>query len=142
MAKRVRAVLNIQIPAGEATPAPPIGPALGQHGVNIMGFIKDYNARTANQKGSIVPVQLTIYEDRSFSFVTKSPPASDLLKKAAGLEKGSTEPRRQTVGQVTRKQVEDVARTKLADLNAVDLDAAVRIVRGTAQSMGIRVVEE
>lgn len=141
MAKRVRAVLNIQIPAGEATPAPPIGPALGQHGVNIMGFIKDYNARTANQKGSIVPVQLTIYEDRSFAFVTKSPPASDLLKKAAGLEKGSAEPRRQMTGQVTRKQVEDVARTKLADLNAVDLEAAVRIVRGTAQSMGIRVVE-
>ena len=142
MAKRVRAVLNIQIPAGEATPAPPIGPALGQHGVNIMGFIKDYNARTANQKGSIVPVQLTIFEDRSFAFVTKSPPASDLLKKAAGLEKGSSEPRRQMAGQVTRKQVEDVARTKLADLNAVDLDAAVRIVQGTAQSMGIRVVEE
>ncbi len=142
MAKRVRAVLNIQIPAGEATPAPPIGPALGQHGVNIMGFIKDYNARTANQKGSIVPVQLTIYEDRSFAFVTKSPPASDLLKKAAGLEKGSTEPRRQTIGQVTRKQVEDVARVKLADLNAVDIESAIRIVSGTAQSMGIRVIEE
>ena len=142
MAKKVRAIIKLQIEAGKATPAPPVGPALGQHGVNIMGFIKDYNARTANQKGSIVPVQLTIYEDRSFAFVTKSPPASDLLKKAAGLEKGSTEPRRQTIGQVTRKQVEDVARVKLADLNAVDIEAAIRIVSGTAQSMGIRVIEE
>jgi len=142
MAKRVRAVLNIQIPAGEATPAPPIGPALGQHGVNIMGFIKEYNARTASQKGNIVPVQLTIYEDRSFAFVTKSPPASDLLKKAASLEKGSAEPRRRIVGRVTIKQVEEIARVKLADLNATNVESAVRIVRGTAKSIGLEVAEE
>ena len=142
MAKRVRAVLNIQIPAGEATPAPPIGPALGQHGVNIMGFIKEYNARTASQKGNIVPVQLTIYEDRSFAFVTKSPPASDLLKKAASLEKGSPEPRRRIVGRVTIRQVEEIARMKQADLNATNVEGAVRIVRGTAKSMGLEVAEE
>ena len=142
MAKRVRAVLNIQIPAGEATPAPPIGPALGQHGVNIMAFIKDYNARTANQKGTIIPVQLTIHEDRSFVFVTKSPPASDLLKKAASLDKGSTEARRQMVGRVTARQIEEIARAKLADLSAADVDAAVRTLRGTARSMGIEVAEE
>ena len=141
MAKKVRALIKLQIQAGEATPAPPVGPALGQHGVNIMGFVKEYNSKTANQKGSIIPVQITVYEDRSFTFVTKTPPASDQLRKAAGIEKGSTEPLRQNVGRVTLKQVRDIAQNKLADLNSDDVVAAVQMIRGTARSMGIEVVE-
>ncbi len=141
MAKKVRALIKLQIQAGEATPAPPVGPALGQHGVNIMGFVKEYNSKTANQKGSIIPVQITVYEDRSFTFVTKTPPASDQLRKAAGIEKGSTEPLRQNVGRVTLKQVREIAQNKLADLNSDDVDSAVQMIRGTARSMGIEVVE-
>ena len=141
MAKRVRALIKLQIQAGEATPAPPVGPALGQHGVNIMGFVKEYNSKTANQMGSIIPVQITVYEDRSFTFVTKTPPASDQLRKAAGVEKGSTEPLRQNVGRVTLKQVQEIAQNKLADLNSNDVDAAVQMIKGTARSMGIEVVE-
>jgi large subunit ribosomal protein L11 len=141
MAKKVRAIVKLQVPAGEATPAPPVGPALGQHGVNIMAFVKEYNARTAAQKGTIVPVQITIYEDRSFTFITKTPPAAELLKKMAGIEKGSGDPRQQKVGSVTRSQVKQIAQTKLPDLNAASLEAAIRIVEGTAKSMGIDVVE-
>lgn len=141
MAKKVRALIKLQIQAGEATPAPPVGPALGQHGVNIMGFVKEYNSKTANQMGSIIPVQITVYEDRSFTFVTKTPPASDQLRKAAGVEKGSTEPLRQNVGSVTLKQVREIAQNKLADLNSSDIDAAVQMIKGTARSMGIEVVE-
>jgi len=141
MAKKVRALIKLQIQAGEATPAPPVGPALGQHGVNIMGFVKEYNSKTANQMGSIIPVQITVYEDRSFTFVTKTPPASDQLRKAAGVEKGSTEALRQNVGKVTLKQVEEIAQNKLADLNSNDIDAAVQMIKGTARSMGIEVEE-
>lgn len=141
MAKKIRALIKLQIQAGEATPAPPVGPALGQHGVNIMGFVKEYNSKTANQMGSIIPVQITVYEDRSFTFVTKTPPASDQLRKAAGVEKGSTEPLRQNVGTVTLKQVREIAQNKLADLNSSDIDAAVQMIKGTARSMGIEVVE-
>ncbi len=141
MAKKVRALIKLQIKAGEATPAPPIGPALGQHGVNIMGFVKEYNSKTANLMGSIIPVQITVYEDRSFTFVTKTPPASDQLRKAAGIEKGSTEPLRQKVGKVTAKQVREIAQNKLADLNSGNVDAAVEMIKGTARSMGIEVVE-
>jgi large subunit ribosomal protein L11 len=142
MAKRVAAVVKLQIPAGKATPAPPVGPALGQHGVNIMAFVKEYNERTAAQAGTIIPVEITIYEDRSFSFVCKTPPASVLLKKAAGLETASTEPGRKKVGRVTRAQVREIASLKMQDLNATDLEAAVRIIEGTARSMGIEVVGE
>ena len=139
MAKKVRALIKLQIQAGEATPAPPVGPALGQHGVNIMGFVKEYNSKTANQKGSIIPVQITVFEDRSFTFVTKTPPASDQLRKAAGVEKGSMEALRQNVGKVTLKQVEEIAKNKLADLNSKDIDSAVQMIKGTARSMGIEV---
>ncbi|MGQ9531571.1 MAG: 50S ribosomal protein L11 [Desulfotomaculales bacterium] len=142
MAKRVAAVVKLQIPAGKATPAPPVGPALGQHGVNIMAFVKEYNERTAAQVGTIIPVEITIYEDRSFSFVCKTPPASVLLKKAAGLETASQEPGRKKVGRVTRAQVREIASLKMQDLNATDLEAAVRIIEGTARSMGIEVVGE
>ncbi|MQG76000.1 MAG: 50S ribosomal protein L11 [SAR202 cluster bacterium] len=141
MAKKVRALIKLQIQAGEATPAPPVGPALGQHGVNIMEFVKEYNSKTANQMGSIIPVQITVYEDRSFTFVTKTPPASDQLRKAAGVEKGSTEPLRQNVGRVTLKQIQEIAQSKMADLNSGDMDAAVQMIKGTARSMGIEVVE-
>ena len=141
MAKKVRALIKLQIQAGEATPAPPVGPALGQHGVNIMGFVKEYNSKTANQMGSIIPVQITVYEDRSFTFVTKTPPASDQLRKAAGVEKGSMEPLRQNVGKVSLQQVEEIAKNKLADLNSNDIDAAIQMIKGTARSMGIQVEE-
>ncbi len=134
--------MKLQIPAGKATPAPPVGPALGQHGVNIMAFVKEYNERTAAQVGTIIPVEITIYEDRSFSFVCKTPPASVLLKKAAGLETASQEPGRKKVGRVTRAQVREIASLKMQDLNATDLEAAVRIIEGTARSMGIEVVGE
>lgn len=141
MAKKIKAIVKLQVPAGEATPAPPVGPALGQHGVNIMNFVKEYNARTAAQKGTIIPVQITIFEDRSFTFITRTPPAAEMLKKQAKVEKGSGTARQQLVGQVTRAQVREIARTKLPDLNATDLDAATRIIEGTARSMGIEVVE-
>lgn len=139
MAKKVRAVLTLQIQAGKANPAPPIGPALGQHGVNIMEFVKEYNARTANMSG-VVPAQLTIYEDRSFTFVLKSPPAAELLKQAAGIEKGSANPRTQKVGRVTVEQIRAIAETKMPDLNANSLEEAMKIIEGTARSMGIEVV--
>ena len=137
MAKKIKAVVKLQIEAGKATPAPPVGPALGQHGVNIMAFCKDYNDQTASQAGSIVPVEITIYEDRSFIFVTKTPPAADLLKKAAGLEKGSENPRRTKVASIPRDKVREIAELKLGDLNAIDIDGAMKIVAGTARSMGI-----
>lgn len=141
MAKKVVAVIKLQIPAGKATPAPPVGPALGQHGLNIMAFCKEYNARTANMVGSIVPVEITVYEDRSFTFVTKTPPAGDLLRKAAGVEKGSGDPNRKKVGRITRQQLREIAQTKMPDLNARDLEAAERIIAGTARSMGIEIVD-
>jgi large subunit ribosomal protein L11 len=133
--------VSLQIKAGKATPAPPVGPALGQYGVNIMGFCKEYNAKTANQTGFIVPVEITVFEDRSFTFVLKSPPASDLLKKAANVEKGSGEPNKKKVGTVNRAKLVEIAEMKKADLNAADLDAAVRMIEGTARSMGLTVVD-
>jgi len=138
LAKKVVAVVKLQLPAGKATPAPPVGPALGQHGVNIMAFCKEYNAQTAHMVGDIVPVEVTIYSDRSFTFVLKTPPVSTLLKKAAGIEKGSSEPNRKKVGKVTRQQVREIAQLKLKDLNTNDIEAAMRIVEGTARSMGMR----
>ncbi|HEY5653841.1 MAG TPA: 50S ribosomal protein L11 [Pontiella sp.] len=139
MAKEIKGYIKLQIPAGGANPAPPVGPALGQHGVNIMEFCKAYNAATQSQAGMVVPVVITVYSDRSFSFVTKSPPASVLLKKAAGLAKGSGVPNRDKVGKVTRAQIEEIVEVKKDDLNTSDLDAAVRIIEGTARSMGIEV---
>jgi len=139
VAKKVKAIVKLQIDAGKATPAPPVGPALGQHGVNIMQFVKDYNERTATQVGMVIPVEITIFEDRSFNFVTKTPPAADLIKKAAGLEKGSAIPHRNKVGSVTPDQVRKMAETKMKDLNANDLEAAMRMIEGTARSMGVRV---
>jgi len=141
VAKRVMGKVSLQISAGKATPGPPVGPALGQYGVNIMGFCKEYNAKTANQTGFIVPVEITVYEDRSFTFVLKSPPASDLLKKAANVPKGSGEPNKKKIGKVTRAQLVEIAETKKEDLNAADLDAAVRMIEGTARSMGLTVVD-
>ena len=140
MAKKVIAQIKLQIPAGQANPAPPVGPALGQHSVNIMEFCKAFNAKTAQQAGLIIPVVITVYADRSFTFITKTPPAAVLLKKAAGLEKGSAEPNRTKVAQVTREQCREIARTKLPDLNASDIEAATNMVVGTARSMGIEVV--
>ena len=140
MAKQVMAAVKLQIPGGEAKPSPPVGPALGQHGVNIMEFCKAFNAQTQNQPGVIIPVQITIYKDRSFSFVLKTPPASYLLKKAAGVEKGSKEPNREKVAKLTREQVEEIAKLKMSDLNANDLDGAVKIIMGSARSLGIEVV--
>ena len=139
MAKKVINVVKLQIPAGAATPAPPVGPALGQAGINIVGFTKDFNARTADQKGMIIPVVITVYEDRSFEFITKTPPAAVLLKKAAGVEKGSGEPNTKKVATVTAAQVREIAETKMQDLNAADVDAAVRMIEGTARSMGFNV---
>jgi large subunit ribosomal protein L11 len=139
MAKKVIAVIKLQIPAGKATPAPPVGPALGQHGVNIMEFCKAYNERTAAQTGTIVPVEITVFADRTFTFVTKTPPAAVLLRQAAGLEKGSGEPNKTKVGKVTRGQVRDIAKLKLKDLNTQDIDAAARMIEGTARSMGIEI---
>ncbi len=141
MAKKVLAIVKLQIAAGKATPAPPVGPALGQHGVNIMAFCKEYNERTAKQVGLVVPVEITVFEDRSFNFVTKTPPAAVLLKKAAGIETASGEPNRNKVGKVTRAQVREIAETKMPDLNAASLEAAMRMVEGTARSMGITVEE-
>jgi large subunit ribosomal protein L11 len=139
VAKKVRALVKLQISAGKATPAPPVGPALGQHGVNIMAFVKDYNERTASAAGSIIPVEITIFEDRSFTFITKTPPASDLIKKALGVEKGSSTSGRDMVGTLTREQVREIAQIKMKDLNANDLEAAERMVAGTARSMGVGV---
>ena len=139
MAKTVQAFIKLQIPAGQANPAPPVGPALGQHGVNIMEFCKQYNAKTQQQTGLIIPVVITVYSDRSFTFITKTPPAAVLLKKAAGLAKGSGEPNRNKVGKVTDAQVREIATTKMEDLNADTVDAAAMMVRGTARSMGIEV---
>lgn len=140
MAKRVKAIVKLQIPAGKANPAPPIGPALGQHGVAIMNFCKEYNERTAAMTGQIVPVVITIFEDRSFTFVTKTPPAVDLLRRAAGVEKGSGAPNKTKVGKITKEQVREIAELKLKDLNAVDLEGAVKQIEGTARSMGLEVV--
>ena len=139
MAKKIRAVLTLQIEAGKANPAPPVGPALGQHGINIMGFCKEYNEKTSSQAGMIVPAEITVFEDRSFTFVLKTPPASDLLKKAAGLEKGSGAQKREKVGKLSRDQVQKIAEMKMKDLNANDIEAAMRMVEGTARSMGIEV---
>ena len=139
MAKKVLAVVKLQIPAGQATPTPPVGPALGQHGVNIMEFCKSFNAQTQDKAGLIIPVVITIYSDRSFTYITKTPPAAVLLKKAAGLEKGSPESNRQKVGKVTQAQVREIAQVKLPDLNTADLEAAMRMVAGTARSMGLTV---
>jgi large subunit ribosomal protein L11 len=137
--KKIAQVLKLQIPAGQATPAPPVGPALGQAGINIMEFCKQYNAATQQQTGTIVPVEITVYEDRSFTFVTKTPPAAVLLRQRAGVEKGSGEPNREKVGTVTKDDVRAIAETKMPDLNASDVDAAMRIIEGTARSMGITV---
>jgi large subunit ribosomal protein L11 len=137
MAKKVTGMIKLQIPAGAATPAPPVGPALGQAGVNIMDFVKNFNARTAAQTGLIIPVVITVYADRSYTFITKTPPAAILLRKAAGVDKGSGEPNKKKVGKVTRAQVEEIARTKMPDLNAANLDAAIKTIEGTARSMGL-----
>lgn len=139
MAKKVINVVKLQIPAGAATPAPPVGPALGQAGINIVGFTKDFNARTADQKGMIIPVVITVYEDRSFEFITKTPPAAVLLKKAAKVDKGSGEPNTKKVAKVTEDQVKEIAETKMKDLNAADVEAAMRMIEGTARSMGFTV---
>ena len=140
MAKKVVAKIKLQIPAGKANPSPPIGPALGQHGVNIMDFCKQYNAKTSDQAGTIVPVEITVYDDRSFSFVVKTPPASVLLKKAAGIERASGEPNKKKVGKVTKDQVREIAELKMKDLNAGSVEAAMRMIEGTARSMGVEVV--
>lgn len=139
--KKLMTVLKLQIPAGQASPAPPVGPALGQHGVNIMDFVQAYNAATQAQAGTIIPVEISIFEDRSFTFVTKTPPAAVLLRQAARIEKGSGEPHREKVGSVTRNQVREIAETKMPDLNANDIDNAMRIIEGTARSMGLDVVD-
>jgi large subunit ribosomal protein L11 len=139
VAKKVINVVKLQIPAGAATPAPPVGPALGQAGINIVGFTKDFNARTADQKGMIIPVVITVYEDRSFEFITKTPPAAVLLKKAAKVDKGSGEPNTKKVAKVTKDQVKEIAETKMKDLNAADIEAAMRMIEGTARSMGFTV---
>lgn len=141
MAKKILGVIKLQVPAGKATPAPPVGTALGPYQLNIMGFCKEFNARTADQAGMIIPVELTVYGDRSFSFITKSPPASLLLKKAAGIDKGDGEPQKAGAGQVTTAQMEEIAKVKMADLNANDLETATRIIAGTAKSMGLRIVD-
>jgi large subunit ribosomal protein L11 len=140
MAKKVTGQIKLQIPAGQANPAPPVGPALGQHGVNIMGFCKEFNAATKNDAGLVIPVVITVYQDKSFTFITKSPPASVLLKKAAGITAGSKTPNKEKVGKVTRKQVLDIVKMKSKDLNAVNEEAAFRVISGTARSMGIEVV--
>ncbi len=139
MAKKIKTQLKLNLPAGEATPAPPVGPALGQHGVPIMDFIKEYNARTAKQKGQVIPAVITVYEDRSFTFITKLPPMSELIKKKAGIAKGSGKPNTEKIGKLTKAQVEEIAKEKLQDLNAYDVEMASRIVAGTARSMGVEV---
>src|SRR3990172_66514 len=138
MAKKIRAVIKLQLPAGQATPAPPVGPALGQHGANIMAFCKEYNERTASQAGTIVPVEITVFEDRSFTFALKTSPASDLIRKALGIEKGSASQKREKVGTLSQEQVRQIAEIKMKDLSANDIEAAMRMVEGTARSMGVR----
>jgi large subunit ribosomal protein L11 len=140
MAKKVKTVVKLQIVAGKATPAPPVGPALGQHGINTMAFCKEYNERTAANAGMVIPVEITIFEDRSFTFVTKTPPAVDLIKKSAGLEKGGATPRRASAGKISKGEVRKIAELKLKDLNAYDVDSAMKIIEGTARSMGVDVV--
>ncbi len=139
MAKKVRAIIKLQIPAGQANPAPPVGPALGQHGINIMGFCKEYNERTSSQAGSIIPVEITVFEDRSFTFLTKTPPATDLLKKALGVEKGSGSTGHEEIGELPREKLREIARVKAKDLSANSIEEAERIIEGTARSMGIKV---
>jgi large subunit ribosomal protein L11 len=141
MAKKVKAIVKLAIPAGKATPAPPVGPALGQHGINIMAFCKDYNARTAHMAGSIIPAEITVFQDNSFRFILKTPPATDLLKKAAGVQKGASDVAQGKVGTVTSQQVREIAEQKMKDLNAYDVESAMRMIEGTARSMGIQVVE-
>jgi large subunit ribosomal protein L11 len=141
MAKKVKAIVKLAIPAGKATPAPPVGPALGQHGINIMAFCKDYNARTAHMAGSIIPAEITIFQDNSFRFDLKTPPATDLLKKAAGIPKGASDVAVDTAGTVTRQQVREIAEQKMKDLNSYDMEGAMRMIEGTARSMGIKVVD-
>jgi large subunit ribosomal protein L11 len=139
--KKVKAVVKLQIPAGKANPAPPVGPALAQHGINLMQFCKEYNARTSSQVGNIIPAEITIYQDGSFRFVLKTPPTPDLLRKAAGVERGSGEPNRDKVGSITRDQLEDIARQKMKDLNAINIEGAIRQIEGTARSMGITITD-
>jgi len=139
--KKVKAIVKLQIPAGKANPAPPVGPALAQHGINLMQFCKEYNARTASQAGNIIPAEVTIFQDGSFRFVLKTPPTPDLLRKAAGVERGAAEPNREAVGQITSAQLEEIAKLKMKDLNAVDLNGAMRQIEGTARSMGIKIVD-
>jgi len=141
VAKKVKAIVKLQIEAGKATPAPPVGPALGQHGINIMAFVKDYNERTASQAGTIVPAEITVFEDRSFTFVLKTPPASDLIRKAIGVEKGSNNPARTVVGTLSRDKLRQIAELKMKDLNATSVEAAERIIAGSARSMGVKVEE-
>ena len=141
MAKKVKAIIKLAIPAGKATPAPPVGPALGQHGINIMAFCKDYNARTAHLAGSIIPAEITVFQDNSFRFILKTPPATDLLKKAAGVSKGASDIAVDTVGTVTQQQLREIAEQKMKDLNAYDVESAMRMIEGTARSMGIAVVD-
>ena len=139
MAKKVVAIIKLALPAGKANPAPPVGPALGQHGVNIMNFCKEYNAKTADQPGMIIPVEISVYEDRSFTFILKTPPASVLIKKAAGVERGSNQPNKQVAGSITTEQLRSIAQTKLPDLNANDIEAAMKIIAGTARNMGVTI---
>ena len=139
MAKKVVALIKLALPAGKANPAPPVGPALGQHGVNIMAFCKEYNAKTADQVGTVIPVEISVFEDRSFTFILKTPPASVLIRKAAGIEKGSSEPNKQKVATITRDQLKEIAQTKMPDLNANDIEAAMNIVAGTAKNMGVNI---
>ncbi|NEO04990.1 MAG: 50S ribosomal protein L11 [Moorea sp. SIO1F2] len=141
MAKKVVALIKLALPAGKANPAPPVGPALGQHGVNIMAFCKEYNAKTADQAGMVIPVEISVFEDRSFTFILKTPPASVLIKKAAGIEKGSAQPNRTRVGSLTRTQLQEIAQTKMPDLNANDIEAAMKIVEGTARNMGVAITD-
>jgi len=141
MAKKIVAVIKLALPAGKANPAPPVGPALGQHGVNIMAFCKEYNAKTADQAGMVIPVEISVFEDRSFTFILKTPPASVLIKKAVGIEKGASEPNRQNVGTITKAQLQEIAQTKMPDLNANDIEAAMKIVEGTARNMGVAIAE-
>lgn len=141
MAKKIRAIVKLQIPAGKATPAPPVGPALGQHGVNIMEFVKNYNEQTASKEGTIIPVHITIFEDRSFTFITRTPPASDLVRQSAGIDKGSPSALNQMVGSISREAIREIAEMKFSDLNAPNIDAAVKIIEGTAKSMGVNITD-
>ncbi len=141
MAKKVKAIVKLQIPAGKANPAPPVGPALGQHGVNIMAFCKEYNARTTAQAGMVIPVEITIFSDQSFTFVTKTPPAADLLRQAAGVQKGSAKPNQEQAGKITHKQLREIAESKLKDLNAYDVENAMHMIEGSARSMGIAIAD-